>query len=337
MTRSRLVVFSSFVVVGLGVAAALGAFYLDPARASVGPLPGAALALPADARFVMGIDVKRFTSSPFYRKYAASKMAMRPDAFRDLEEKTGVNPERDVETIVIAGRDGAAGKDSGVVLVIGDFDQSKLGRAIETESKGKVTWKKHEGISVYLFNEATQGAGAAAFLDDHTLVLGTASAVESTITSRTNGGQPLRSNTALIALVEKIKPGSTFWMVGDQSLLKNLPKAVPAPGATAEGGGQSLNLPALKSLMVTGDLDPLVAVEVTGETADEAAARNLADIVRGFTALAALQANQRPELKELSSAISVTTEASRVRVNARLPYELLEALQPKKAAAAVSK
>lgn len=336
MTRSRLVVFSSFVVVGLGVAAALGAFFLDPARAAVGPLPIEALALPADARFVMGLDVKRFTASPFYRKYAAAKMSMRPDAFRDLEEKTGINPERDVDSIVVAGRDSVAGKESGIVLVLGDFDQAKLGHAIETESKSKVTWKKHEGIPVYLFNEEARGAGAVAFLDDHTVILGSAAAVESTITNRARGGQALRSNTALMALVEKVKPGSTFWMVGDQSLLKNMPKAIPAPGATAQDGGQSLNLPALKSLMVTGDLDPLIAVEVTGEAADEPAAKNLADIVRGFTALAALQANQRPELKELTSAVSVTTDASRVRINARLPYELLDALQPKPKAAVAS-
>lgn len=326
MTRSRLVVFSSSVVVGLGVAAALGAFFLDPARAAVGPLPAEALALPADARFVMGIDVKRFTASPFYRKYAASKMAMRPDAFRDLEEKTGINPERDVERIVIAGRDGAAGKDSGVVLVSGDFDQAKLSRAIETESKGKVTWKKHEGIPVYLFNEESRGAGALAFLDDNTLVLGSASAVESTITNRAHGGQPLRSNTALMALVERVKPGSTFWMVGDQSLLKNMPKSVPAPGVSAGEGGRSLDLPALKSVTVTGDLDPLIAVEVTGEAADEAAAKNLADVVRGLMALLSLQAHQKPELKALASAFSVSTEATRVQVGARIPYEVIEAM-----------
>jgi hypothetical protein len=55
-------------------------------------------------------------------------------------------------------------------------------------------------------------------------------------------------------------------------------------------------------------------------------------VVRGFVALATLQASQKPELKDLASAINVTTDANRVLVNARIPYSLIDALQPKKAA-----
>jgi hypothetical protein len=134
-----------------------------------------------------------------------------------------------------------------------------------------------------------------------------------------------------MALLEQVKPGSTFWMVGDQSLLANMPKSIPAPGMGPQDGSTSLTLPALKSLTVTGDLDPAVALEVTGAARDEAAAKQLADVVRGFAALFALQANQKPELKQLASAISVTTETNQVHVNARFPYELLDALQPKRA------
>ena len=85
---------------------------------------------------------------------------------------------------------------------------------------------------------------------------------------------------------------------------------------------------------MTGDLEPQVSVDLTGEAGDEAAAKNLADVVRGFVALASLQASQKPELKQLASAISVTTEASRVHVAARVPYEVIESLQPKRAASA---
>jgi hypothetical protein len=103
---------------------------------------------------------------------------------------------------------------------------------------------------------------------------------------------------------------------------------VPAPG----GNGNSITLPALKSLVVTGDLDPAISLVVTGDTPDAAAATNLADIVRGFVALASLQASQKPELKDLAQAISVSTEKSQVHVNARFSYELLEALQAQRAA-----
>jgi hypothetical protein len=70
-----------------------------------------------------------------------------------------------------------------------------------------------------------------------------------------------------------------------------------------------------------------LSLSVTGETTDAAAAKNLADVVRGFAALLQLQAAQKPELQQLSSALSVTSEGSRVLLSARLPYELLDALQ----------
>ncbi|MGE5127806.1 MAG: hypothetical protein ACM3PV_16045, partial [Betaproteobacteria bacterium] len=146
---------------------------------------------------------------------------------------------------------------------------------------------------------------------------------EAAVSSRTRGEAPLRRNTALLGLVEKVRPGSTFWMVGDQSLLANMPAAVPAPG-----GGGTLSLPALRSITVTGDLDPQVSLAVTGEAADEASAKNLADIVRGGVALLSLQARQKPELEQLAAAVSVATDANKVLISARIPYALLDALQP---------
>jgi hypothetical protein len=191
-----------------------------------------------------------------------------------------------------------------------------------------VTWKDHQGTTVYLFGEGRKGAEAAAFLDDDTLVFGTRAAVEETIGTRPRGSSPLRTNASIMALLEKVKPGSTFWMVGDQSLLANLPRSIPAPG----GDGSGLQLPAVRNLVVTGDLDPQIALDLTAETADEAAAKNLADVVRGLMALAALQGNQKPEFKELASAVNVTTEVNQVHLSARISHALFESLQPKKVA-----
>ncbi len=44
--------------------------------------------------------------------------------------------------------------------------------------------------------------------------------------------------------------------------------------------------------------------------------------------LVTLQAASKPELKDLASAITVATDENRVLVNARIPYETLDALTP---------
>jgi hypothetical protein len=327
MTRSRLAVLVSTVVVVLGVVAGIGALWLNPARAAVGPMPAEALLLPADSRFVMGFDVKRFTSSPFYARYA-SQRGMSPDALRELEAKTGISPARDVDQIVIAGT-GGAGAGSMLALVTGRFDLYKLGRTLETE--GKVEGYNHDGATVYAFKADANPAMSIAFLDESSLLFGQKAPVEAAVSSRTRGEAPFRKNAVLMALVEKVRPGSTFWMVGDQSLLAGMPTSVPAPGASADGA--AISLPALSSLTVTGDLDPQVSLSVTGEATDELSAKNLADVVRGLVAMASLQAQQKPELSQLASAVTVATQANQVLVSASIPYELLDALQPKTKAA----
>lgn len=318
MTRSRAVVFVAVIVIVLGVGVGLSALYLGPARAAVGPLPAEALVLPADARFVVGFDVKRFVNSPMYVRFTGPNRA---SVFHDIEEATGLNPERDVEQIVVAGR-GGTGARPPIAVVLGAFDRQKLGRAIETEKKNRVTWKSVEGTTVYLFDEGSPKAMALAFLDDRALVMGDADSVHGAVTTRAGQSPGFRANTTLGPLLERLKPGSAFWMVGDQSLLSNLPKSVPG------GGDTQMTLPGLQSLSVTGELDPLLAVSITGEAADPAGANSLADVVRGLVALANLQAGQKPELKELVSAITVATDQNRVLVNARIPYALLDALQP---------
>jgi hypothetical protein len=318
MTRSRLVFFAAMTVVVVGVAAGVGALWLSPARAAVGPLVGEALILPADATFVMGFDVKRFAASPFYERFKAQR-GMKPEALAELEAKTGLDPARDLDQIVVAGT-GVKGS-AGVAVAIGHFDLYKLGRAIE--ASGKAHGTSYEGVTVYNFSEESKQPLSLALVDESTLVLGPTDQVTQALASRTRGETPLKTNTALMARVEKIQPGSTFWMVGDQSLLASLPASVPAAGGT-------LSLPALKGLTVTGDLEPQVSVAVTGEAQDAAAANKLADVVRGLVAMASLQAAQKPELQQLASAVSVATEENRVLVSARIPYETLDALQPKR-------
>ena len=53
----------------------------------------------------MGLDVRKFVASPFYARFASERGQARPDAFRELEDKFGLNPERDLDRVIIAGRD----------------------------------------------------------------------------------------------------------------------------------------------------------------------------------------------------------------------------------------
>jgi len=320
MTRSRLVVTSALglVVLGAGLAGAL--LWLDPARAAVGPVPPAALALPGDAPFLVGLDVKRLVASPLYQRQAGARARL--DAFREIQERTGLDPERDVAAIFLAGSR-AAGTRRGVAMVLGRFDEGRLAAAIG--QRPGVTATRHAGVSVYAYAEADV-TRALAVLDAGAFVLGDEASVRATLDNRDRGRQGVASNPAQVARLQRVRPGATFWMVGDASVLRALPATLPAPGGLGGAGG-SLSLPALQQVVVSGDLDPQIAVDVVGDTADEAGARNLADMLRGFLALFSMQAAQRPELQGLASAFNVAQTGNQVSVAVRLSPELVDALQ----------
>lgn len=318
MTRSRIVLISSFSLVAAGAALALSVFVLAPARAAVGPLPAEALALPAGSRVVMGFEVARVVQSPLYERLRGDRNS--GDPFQELRDKTGLDPARDLDRVVVAS--GAEGS-KGVAMAFGRFDRYALGRALEAR-KG-VTWQPHAGTTLYVFDESSKSSGALAFLSDEVVVVGERSAVEQTLANHQNGTS-LRANAELMALLGRVKPGSAFWLVGDHTALSKLPGTLPAPGA-APGSGAQLSLPAIQGVMLTADVDPALALDVTADAADAAAANKLADVVRGLLALVSLQTAQKPELQQLASAVSVTTEGTRVKLGLRLPYELLDALK----------
>lgn len=321
MTRSRLVVASSLGLLVLVAAVAAGVLLQQPAAAAIGPLPPEALALPGDAPFLLGLDVKKMVASSFYRKQVGANAQARLDAFKEIQERTGLDPERDVEAIVFAGAAGS-GPRRGVALVLGSFDEVKLTGAIE--QRPGVRSAKHEGVSVFSWAEAGV-TRAMAILDKRAIVLGEDALVRATIANRGGGKSGIGSSAAQVARLKRVRPGATFWLVGDESVLRDLPKSLPAPGVGGSGG--SLTLPALQQVVVSGDFDPQIAVDVVGDTADEGSARNLADMLRGFIALFSMQAAQRPELQGLGSAFNVAQTGNQVSVSVRLSPELVEALQ----------
>jgi hypothetical protein len=160
MTRSRLVVLGSTVVVAAGAMAALGALYLDPARAAVGPSASPGPFPPRRYPLRDGPRREAVRRQPALHQYAAARTANRPQAFAELEEKTGLNPERDLDQVYIAGTQaGVPGRGGdALVVVTGRFDRAKVARAIETERKG-VTSKNVSGTVVYLFDENSAGKG----------------------------------------------------------------------------------------------------------------------------------------------------------------------------------
>ena len=328
MNRSRRLIATAAAISVLGVGLAFSTRLTGTARAAVGPVPPEALALPADSSVVMGFDVRALTSSQFYAKFGADGQPGRVEALAEIERKTGLNPERDIDSVVVAIRTQAAepnaqaqadgkrhhGPENALVFVTGRFDAARLESSIP--DSGKASKERRDGVTIY--REATgKSTGAVALLDAGILVAGDSASVETFLANRLTG-HGIRDSQELVSLLETIEPGSTFWAVGGPSVLSRV---------TSEVGGPAANLPSVKQVVAYGHLDPEVGMTATAEAADAKSATKIADVLRGFSAMLSLQAGQKAELAQIADSISVATEDDKVHVKATFTHELLESLK----------
>jgi hypothetical protein len=71
---------------------------------------------------------------------------------------------------------------------------------------------------------------------------------------------------------------------------------------------------------------------VRAEARDDAAAQNLREVIRGFMALARLQAGQRAEVAEMLNSLQLSGEGKSVQLGFSVPAQLFDTLTALRAA-----
>lgn len=295
---------------------------------AAGALPEEALVLPGSSHFLAGVEVRRIIQSPLYQKYQTELKAKADsegkNPFKELLDKTGLDAEKDIERVVFAGQGGPA--PSGAALVIGTFQPTRLASYIAKQKGIKVLPAKGRTLYISAPSAAGKSETATVVMDARRILIGERPAVEGILAST---GPGLSANPELTGLVTRVSPNAAFWVVADEKLLSELPKGENA-------GPPGLNMPTFKSMVLSADISPELAFDLAGET-DELGAKNLADALRGFVALGAMQAGDKPELGRLAQAITVTNQGPRIGITLRLPADLIDALAKSAAASAVPK
>ena len=306
----------------LVVTAGLLVLAAAPPLRAAGPLP-AGFEPPAGTRVLAGLDLQALVRSPLWERLQREGGGALKELQR-LREDTGLDVERDVDEVVLAGGAATGGVEHALVHVNGRFDRYQLGRAIEKSRKA--TWRSVAGNTLYLFGEGHGSPGALAFLGDHALVLGSRADVEALLEGRAAPRSPL------VDVAGGVTGSPAFWMAIDGEMARGLGPAGPAGAKPGEGGAPApggFALPPLRSVLVSGDLAPQLRLELQAEALDEAAARNLADAARGLLTLASFQAAEKPELQKLLTGVQVASQGSRATLKVTLPWELLEQLDRK--------
>ena len=153
-----------------------------------------------------------------------------------------------------------------------------------------------------------------AFLEPGLIAFGDAAAVKTAIDAQLSA-HSITSNSEMMDLVSDIGRSNNAWAVGRFDLLAskaNLPEQV------------TRQLPAVKWFAAAGHVNGGLSGSLRAETRDDPAAENLRDVVRGFLALARMQAQADPRAASLVESLQLSGTGKTVALSFTVPAEVID-------------
>jgi Protein of unknown function (DUF3352) len=344
--RTRYFMTGAAALMVMGLGAGLVAYYNGGFPAlSASPTGGPAELsfVPADASVVAFANVRDVMNSEF-RQRMKSAMPHETDAHHDdFQQKTGINIETDID-YVVAWMGPEGNEASGLVLVrgTGTLDHARL-ETLATDHGGQVSEYRGKKIVVGTRmngihdrddddpdaddEEQTETTpeprrvhqGAMAFLDQGLVAVGEESAIKRAIDAHSDG-RSISGSDEMMKLVGDIETDSNVWAVGRLDALQkrqHLPEQVKN------------QLSSVKWFAASGRVNGGVSATLRAEARDEQAAENLRDVVRGFLALARLQAGSDQKYAGLVESFQLSGSGTTVAVSFAVPVEILDLIAPR--------
>jgi hypothetical protein len=313
-TRYFVVISGAVLAVGLGTGLVASYMGMSPVFSSAAA-PDELQYVPADAAVVGFANVRDVMNSQFRQRFRQFEPQSREkDEFQTM---TGVNIEQDIDSIVAAFMPGPDGRstnaeDSALILARGRFDATRL-ESLAKQHGGTV--EQYHGKKL-VTHEGGRENLAIGFVENNLVAMGHVTSVRKAIDARREN-RNIVSNNELMRLVGELD-NSNAWAVGRFDALANdarLPSEVRS------------QIPSISWFSAAGHVNGGIRGVVTAETRDEAAAQNLRDVVRGFLALAKMQAGTRPGMKEMADSLQLSGEGKTVALAFTVPSEFFDALE----------
>jgi hypothetical protein len=269
--------------------------------------------VPADALWVIHLDMERFTSTAMFKmlmdEEGAARMQRRAD---DALQKFHIDPQKDLKGITLYGR--GKGDEDAVVAVSGTFDKAHLLGLLKQDTEHTESmYGKHTILG-------WDGDHFGAFATDNLILL---------------SEKQVNLQAALDVLDGKIKAASGSSAIA--RIMKESPNSIMAAAATDISGMLGKReKPVMLSKMKTaalsvaevGDITNL-KVSVGAESAQ--VAKELEQAIRGLIAIANLQLTDA-DAQLLTKSINIGVDGENVRIDAAYPTVKLVELLKKRGA-----
>ncbi len=330
--KTRSVLFASAAILLVGFTGGGLAYYGYLGRFLQPSAPGDLRYVPRGVDILACVDVRKVMDSAFRRELRKVAGDEQQRGQQDFRDRTGIDIEKDVDRVVVYLTPGAGGQgDSprGVVLARGRFDQKRI-ESLVLERNG--TAEDYRGRRILIPRPPLPGAEknqkpveppsttgapgemALAFIQTGLVAVGSRPLVRGAI-DLDRGGDNITGDDEFMRLARSVDQGDV-WAVGRLDLLTSHMKVPPT---------LTEQVPPLRFFSATGRVDGGLNGTVQAEAADEAAAQQLRDVVRGFLALAKLQVGSRPEFQAMLKSLELGGTGRTVSLSFSVAPEALQA------------
>jgi hypothetical protein len=328
--KTRYFVVTSLLILAVGLGTGLVAYFVGfPTNALTrAGGPDELRFIPRNASLVAFANVTDVMGSQL-REHLRQILPNEPDGRQEFEERTGINIETDVDRIVacIAPQlDGSSSiRGTGLILARGRFNDVKI-EALMREHGATV--EDYKGVRLIVAPRESQPDSTAgstparrpedfsvAFIESGLVALGSTPLVRNAVDLRA-GGDNVTANEELMGLVESLESGN-LWAVGRFDALT---------GQARLPGDLASRLPAITWFSASGFVNGGLSGVLRAEARDEVAAENLRDVIRGFIALAKMQAGSRPEILASVQSLQLGGTGKTVALSFDVPEGIFELL-----------
>ena len=292
--------------------------------------------VPANSTLVAYADVRAIMDSDLRARLKSALPTVHQQGQKEFQEQTGIDIERDIDYVVASLATGGE-KTAPLVVARGRFNDTQLEGLIR-EHGGTVEQYKNKRLVLAPRQQADSAdsnllPGAPhtdamhqlharamhqnlvlAFLEPGLIAFGDGTAVKTAIDAQLTA-HSITSNTEMMDLVKDIGATNNAWAVGRFDLLSSqstLPEQVRR------------KLPPVKWFAAAGHVNGGVSGSLRAEALDDKAAENLRDVVRGFLALARMQAQADPRTAAMVESLQLTGAGKTVALSFTVPAEILQ-------------
>lgn len=315
--KTRYFVAISGAILALGLGTGLVASYmgLPVSVFSSAAGPDELQYVPADAAVVGYVNIREVMNSQLRQRFKD----IEPSAGEknEFEQKTGLNFDEDVDSVVVAVSGSVANvpQKSFLVLGRGRYEAARL-EALAIEHGAEATDYQGKRLMMHSDNNTDADDMAVAFVEADLVAFGNVEMVKKAIDARRENRNVV-SNNEMMKLVNELD-NANAWAVGRFDAIAG------QAGLPTELQAQ---LPQITWFSAAGHINGGISGQFKAEAKDEASAKNLRDVLGGFLAMARMQAANKPALQQLADSLILSGDGKHVALAFTIPTEVLDVLE----------